>query len=150
MSKHVNHGEMVEGAHCGIYTRKEEWKGLHADPITNKPMTKYELSRNCSVEIRKKLSLSDDEIKLRSELPLHVEVGDKLEALCITVYIDQNRKLPAPVIDKSTGRHEGRLFETKKRTLGVIRHTFENLRSITQKIQQDKNAFLLPRKPNDL
>lgn len=143
MSEYVKAGEMVEGAHCGIYTRKEEWKGLQEDPVTKKAMTKYELSRNCSVEIRKKQELTEDELSHRKKYPLYLEVGDKLKALCITVYIDQKRKLGAPVIDKSTGRHEGRLFETTKRTLGVIKYPLENIKSATQKLLKGRTELLI-------
>lgn len=142
MSEYVCAGEMVEGAHCGIYTRKEEWKGLHEDPITKKAMTKYELSKNCSVEIRKKQLLTEEELAIRAGKPLYMEVGDKLKAQCITVYIDQKRKLPAPTIDKSTGRHEGRLFDTTKRTLGVIKYPIASLKALTIKLEEGKHNLL--------
>lgn len=133
MSEYVCEGDKVEGAKCSIYTRKEEWKNLQRDPITNKPMVKYELSKNCSVEITEKLELTEEEKNLRKQKKqLHSEVGDKLKALCITIYVDQKKKLPEPDVTASTGRHEGRLFYTDKRTIGVIKHPFENLTNATQ------------------
>lgn len=143
MSEYVDAGELVEGARCNIYTRKEEWKSMQKDPITHKSMTKYELSRNCSVEVVEKYMLSlPEDMELRKELPLHSEAGDKLKALCITVYIDQKKKLGEPEIDKSTGRHEGRLFYTDKRTIGVIKYPFENLKAITKKYIEEKQKQL--------
>lgn len=125
---------MVEGARCSIYTRKEEWKSMQKDPITHRPMVKYELSRNCSVEVTHKHNAdSGRDVELRKHLPLHSEVGDKLKALCITVYIDQKRKLGEPVVETSSGRHEGRLFYTEKRTIGIIKYPFENIKNMTNK-----------------
>ena len=134
MSEYVKTGEMVEGARCNIYTRKEEWKSMQKDPITHKPMVKYELSRNCSVEVtHKHNATSDQDVELRKQLPLHSEVGDKLKALCITVFIDQKKKLDKPTVVSSTGRHEGRLFYTEKRTIGIIKYPFESIKNMTNK-----------------
>ncbi len=147
MSEYVKIGEMVEGARCNIYTRREEWKSLQKDPITHKPMVKYELSRNCSVEITEKHKLSTPEdIELRKGLPLYTEVGDKLKALCITIYVNQKSKLGEPVVDASTARHEGRLFYTDKRTIGVIKYPFENLRAMTQRYLPEEYKKLTDKK----
>lgn len=132
MSEFVCTGDMVEGARSSIYTRKEEWKGLQRDPITNLPMVKYELSKNCSVEVSEKLVLTPEEDGLRAKFPLHGEVGDKLKAKSITVYINQRKKLGDPEVVSSSGRHEGRLYYPENRTNGVIKYPFDNLRKITQ------------------
>ena len=118
MSEYVKIGEMVEGARCNIYTRREEWKSLQKDPITHKPMVKYELSRNCSVEITEKHKLST---------PEDIELGE-------------------PVVDASTARHEGRLFYTDKRTIGVIKYPFENLRAMTQRYLPEEYKKLTDKK----
>lgn len=143
MSEHVNTGEMVEGARCNIYTRKEEWKSMQRDPITHKPMVKYELSRNCSVEVTHKHEVtSSKDVELRANLPLYTEIGDKLKALCISVYIDQKKKLGDPVVETSSSRHEGRLFYTENRTIGVIKYPFDNLKTITQRYLENGSKQL--------
>lgn len=128
MSVFVTTGSMVEGAKCEIYTRKENLKGMYKDPITSKNMLKYELSRNCSVEVTEELQLTTDEdIALRDRSGVHRSLHDKLKADSVTLFIDQ--KLPLKVIPKegATHTHGGRFMSTNKRTVGVIKYAFSNL-----------------------
>lgn len=120
---------MVEGAKCEVYTRKEEFKGLRKDPITHKPMIVYELSRNCSVEVVEKLSLSTEEIEERAGMGIHTEPGDKLKADAITLYVAEKRKLKIEVKEGQTSTHGGHLISTKKRTIGEIKYPFQNIQS---------------------
>ena len=93
MAEYIDTGDTVEGQKCEIYTRREDCKGLREDPITQKKMLVYELDRNSSVEVRESLILSEEEKILRDELNIHGEVGDKLKADAITVYVDVKRQL---------------------------------------------------------
>lgn len=129
MAEYVNIGEKVEGAKCGIYTRREDFKGLRQDPITHKAMIVYELSLNCSVEVIKKLPLSDVEAKLREDMGVHTELSDKLKADSITLYVAEKRKLKIEVKEGQTSTHGGHLFSTKKRTIGEIKYPFQNIQS---------------------
>lgn len=129
MAEFVGIGERVEGEKCEIYTRKEEHKGLREDPITHKRMTVYELSRNCSVEVTEKLDLSEEDIEYRKDNNVHLEIGDKLKAESITLYVDERRKLKVEVKEGQTGRHGGRLISTNKRTIGEIKYPFQNIQS---------------------
>lgn len=61
MAEYINTGDTVEGQKCEIYTRREDCKGLRADPITQKKMLVYELDRNSSVEVKESLILSEEE-----------------------------------------------------------------------------------------
>lgn len=130
-----NAGDTVVGATCEIITRKEDFKGLQKDPIYGKRMTKYEMSRNCKVEITKKHDISDEEIKKHQKTRnICFEEGDKVNADCITVYVEQNRPLGKPTIIMESGRHEARQFNTKKRTIGIIKYPFDHIMKVTAKI----------------
>ena len=129
MAEFINIGDMVEGEKCEIYTRKENFKGLREDPITHKRMMVYELDRNCSVEVTAKLLLTDEDLKRRMEMRVHGEVGDKLKADAITLYVDEKRKLKIEVKEGQTATHGGRLISTKKRTIGEIKYPFQNIQS---------------------
>lgn len=121
MSEYVNLGDCVEGAKCSIYTRKYDHKGLREDPVLQKPMSVYELSRNCSVEVTQVLSLTEEELEIRKQNNVHLDEGDKLKADSITLYVDELRKMKFTVSEGLTSRHGGHLCDTRKRTLGKIK-----------------------------
>lgn len=130
MAEFIKAGDTVEGAKCEIYTRREDFKGMREDPISGRPMLVYELDRNCSVEVTEVLELTDEEKMLRNKLNVHGEVGDKLKADAITLYVNEKRKLKVTVKEGQTATHGGRLMSTKKRTVGVIKYPFQNLNTL--------------------
>lgn len=138
----VRFGEMVEGAKCDIYTRKGVRKGMYNDPITQKPMLKYELSRNSSVEVTKALDLTPEQKDIREKLPVHSEVGDKIKGDSITLFIDQKIPVRMEVKEGTSARHGASLFSTSKRTIGVIKYTFDNL---TPALKNDLSHLLPPK-----
>lgn len=135
----VTTGSILEGLKCEVYTRKEVLKGLQKDPITSKPMIKYELSRNCSVEIVQALVLTDDdEKKKRTEKSVYGNLGDKMKGDRISLYIDQ--RLPVKVIVREgiTHTHGGHLISTKNRTVAVLKYQFPNLPDLLNGLEQQK------------
>lgn len=130
MAEYINVGDTVEGAKCEIYTRREDFKGMRADPISGKSMLVYELDRNCSVEVTEALELTEQEKELREKFNVHGKVGDKLKADAITLYVNEKRKLKVTVKEGQTATHGGRLISTKKRTIGVIKYPFQNLNTL--------------------
>lgn len=121
-------GSYLEGAKCEIYTRKAVFKHLQKDPITATTMIKYELCRNCSVEITEEHSISDEkELNKRMELNVFRSVGDKLKADSISLWIDQRIPLRIDVREGATATHGGQFLSTKKRTVAKIKYPFENL-----------------------
>lgn len=128
MSEYVNLGDCVEGAKCSICTRKYDHKGLREDPILQKPMSVYELSRNCSVEVTQVLPLTAEELEIRRQNNVHLEEGDKLNADSITLYVDEFRKMKFTVREGISGRHGGQLCDTRKRTIGQIKYPLENIK----------------------
>lgn len=124
----VASGSTIEGGKCEIYTRKETLKHLQKDPITSKNMVKYELERNSSVEVTEVHPLLTQEDKdLRSLISnFFNELGDKLKADAITVYIDQVRPIKFIPIEGATATHGGRFASTRKRTVAVIKYEFTN------------------------
>ena len=138
-----NTGDAIDGAHCQIVTRKEEWKGLQKDPIYGKNMTKYEMSRNSRAIIEKKHDISEEEIKKHKEKRnICFEVGDMVKGDSITVYVEQLRPLKEPNIINDSGRHEARQFFTKKRTLGIIKYPFAHIMEVTAQIAQGNIKLL--------
>lgn len=124
----VKEGSLLEGAKCEIYTRKETVKGLHRDPITSVMMLKYELNRNCSVEITKEHDLkTDEDIALRRKLAVFNSLGDKLKADSISIYIEQKLPLKVTVQEGATATHGGRFMSTSKRTVAKISRQLKNL-----------------------
>lgn len=139
MSEIVKAGAILEGAKCEIYTRKEVLKGLRKDPITSKAMLKYELSRNCSVEITKELELATQEERdLRISLHVYGKLGDKIKADSVSLYIDQKLPVKIEVKEGATHTHGGHFFSTKKRTIGVIKYQFPNLPDLLNDMKQNK------------
>ena len=130
MAEYLNAGDTVEGARCEIYTRKEVFKGMREDPISGESMIVYELDRNCSVEVTEVLELTAEEKKLRAELGVHGEIGDKLKADAITLYVNQKRKLSVTTKEGLTFTHGGRLISTKRRTEAEIKYPFQNLNTL--------------------
>lgn len=141
MAEFIRSGEIVEGAKCDICTRASNWKGLRNDPITNKPMSVYELDRNCRVEVTERLDLTNasaDEMLKRKALCVHGDVGDTLIAEAITVYIDCRRKQKFQVKEGISGRHGAMLMSTKSRTIGIIKYPLDNLIKALNNNQQLK------------
>ncbi len=132
MTEFVKVGEKIEGAKTEIYCRKESFKGLHKDPLTLKPMIKYEMCRNSTAEITEELFLSEDELEIRRRLNVALQVGDKLNADAITVFVDQKRPLKCIVKEGLTHTHGGHLFSTSNRTIGIIKYTHPNLMHLLQ------------------
>lgn len=130
MAEFVNINDTVEGAKCEVYTRKENFKGMREDPISGESMLVYELDKNCSVEVTEVLQLTDDEKELRKDLNIHGEVGDKLKADAITLYVKEKRKLKVTVKEGLTSTHGGHLISTRNRTIGVIKYPFQNLNKL--------------------
>lgn len=141
MAEFVNAGDMVEGARCEVYTRKWLCKGLREDPITHSNMMAYELDRNCSVEIVEKMSLSDNELQIRTEKMVHVNVGDKLKADAITLYVETKRKIKFEVKEGMTATHGGSLASTRKRTVGEIKYPFPNIQNKFMLLPKDKKTI---------
>lgn len=127
MAEYINAGDMVEGKKCSISARRMEFKKgpLRKDPITNKKMVIYELDRNSSIEVTQSLSLSKEEQQLRFELNVHGNVGDRLQADAIRIYVDTYRDcLKTEVKEGQSGRHGANITNTNIRTIGVIKTPF--------------------------
>lgn len=138
MKEFVRIGEMVEGAKCDICARFADWKGLREDPITNQPMSVYELDRNCSVKVIDPIDLTSEEKAKRDALCVHGKPEDKLIAEAITVYINCIRKQKFQVKEGVSGRHGAMLMSTKVRTIGVIKYPLSNLVTALSNNQQIK------------
>ena len=135
-------GEIVEGAHCLVCTRKYEFKRLEKDPITNLPMLKYELSRNSEVEVTKEMDYSEEELCTRNKLNVHYKLADKIKADAITVYIDSIKKVKFTVKEGFSHTLGASIYHTSERVVGVIKYPFDNLiKSLTSKSQ---NLIVLP------
>jgi hypothetical protein len=136
----MDHGALAEGAKCGVYARRVEWKGLRKDPITQKNMTLYELDRNCSVEITEEMTLTEEEKAVRKELGVHLCKGDKLTADAIRLFVDVKRNsVKFEVKEGQTGTHGGSLASTNKRTVGQIKTPLANfMKQIEDKKKNQK------------
>lgn len=138
MAVYVNIGDTAEGAKTEIYTRAKSWKGLRKDPITHSMMMVYELDRNCSVEVTEKIPLNGDALEIRKKKGVHCEVGDKLKADAITIYVETKKKIKFEVKEGLTSTHGGHLASTKNRTIGEIKYPFSNIQSkFMQKLDGD-------------
>ncbi len=132
MTKYVNEGDLVEGAKCSIATRKNTWKGLRKDPVTEKLFTLYELDRNCRVEVTESISLeSIDDQKLRNLKNIHCSVGDLIEGESIQLYVNSKRRsLDFNSIEGYSHRHGVQLENTKTRTIGRLKYSFHSFRNL--------------------
>ena len=136
----MDYGALAEGAKCGVYARRVEWKGLRKDPITQKNMTLYELDRNCSVEITEEMTLTDEERKLRERMGVHIAKGDKLTADAIQLFVDVKRNsVEFEAKEGQTHTHGASLASTDKRTVGRIKTPLANFMSqIVNKLKDQK------------
>lgn len=132
--EYVLSGEMLEGAHCAIVTRKHIWVGLRKDPVTNSLMTLYELDRNCSVETTRAMIITDaNELTKRTNLGVHLLVGDKLVADKIQLYVKTIRNsVRFEVKEGHSGRHGAQLASTTDRTVGKIKYALEVHKKLIQ------------------
>lgn len=132
MSEFIQEGEFVDGKKCSVYTRRVDFKGPHLDPLTNRMMMLYELSRNCSVEITQE---HGEDIERRSDV--HYLVGDKIKGGAIQLWVDTRRdNVNFEVSEGVTSTHGGHLANTSKRTIGMIKYSFkiyDNLLGYTAK-----------------
>ena len=122
MTKFITPGDLIEGKKCHVVTRKYETKRLQRDPITKKPMLLYELDRNCRVEITECLQLSEDDLNLRVQNHVGLELGDCIEGDAIQMYVDCVRPIKFIVKEGQSGRHGANLVDTKKRTIGKLKY----------------------------
>ncbi len=120
MTKYVNIGATLEAEHADARSRKIEWKGPKAHPVTKKVMMLYECDRNSFVEIIKACdSFSVCECCV---------VGDQLEADAISVYIETKRKLRVFVKEGVTGRHGAQFINIRNKNISTIKTPLHNLR----------------------
>ncbi len=124
--KFYNVGEAIEGAQCELYCRRPDCSGvLVKHPLTGKSCMRVEMSRNATAEISKRLELSDEELLMRGKV--HLEVGDKLVADAITVYICQRRPPKFSVSEGLTHTHGGHQATTDKPTYCRIKYSHEHI-----------------------
>lgn len=133
-------GDAIEGASCSLFTRKPELiSTLVKYPFSEKRCMRVEMSRNASAEISKAMKLDDDERKLRNNV--HLEVGDKLKADTISVFVAQRRPVSFTVKEGATHTHGGHFCSTKNDTYCEIKYAYEHIqhvlynKMITQKKQ---------------
>lgn len=124
MTKYITPGDIVEGQKCHVMTRKHEFKRLQKDPITNKNMVMYELDRNCSIEITECLQLSGDDLKLRLQNKVGLELGDCVMGDAIQMFVDTMRPIKFTVKEGQSARHGASLVNTTKRTIGKLKYNF--------------------------
>lgn len=124
MTKYISPGDLVEGQKCHVTTRKYEFKRLQKDPITNKNMVMYELDRNCSVEITECLELPEEDLKLRLQNKVGLELGDRVMGDAIQLFVDTIRPIKFTVQEGQSGRHGANLVDTTKRTIGKLKYNF--------------------------
>lgn len=131
--EYIYEGEMVEGAHCDADARRPDMKGPKYDPITNKRMMLYELDRNCSLEVIKEMEFSDNERKQRTNQNVHTNLGDKLVAKKLQMYIDTKRSVKFTIKEGVTATHGAHIFHITEHTVGKIKYSLDMYRA---KIQQ--------------
>ena len=124
MTKYINPGDLIEGQKCHVRTRRHEFKRLQKDPITNKNMVMYELDRNCSMEITECLKLPEEELKLRLQNRVGLNLGDCVMGDAIQMYVDTFRPIRFTVKEGQSGRHGASLADTTKRTIGKLKYNF--------------------------
>lgn len=121
--KYISKGDTLEAEHADVITKKLEWKGIRRHPDTNQAMTLYECSRNSSVKI---IKVYAGEI-LECTEKYHRELGDLLEADCISVYSSSKRKLNQQLLGGYTGRHKAQSIDLRERSISTIKYPLENL-----------------------
>ena len=109
MSEHILPGDMVEGQKTQISARRIEFKkrSLQKHEITNKLMVAYSLDRNCCVEVKEKLGLTQEELEIRAGHPIYGEVGDSLKADAIRLHVKGARNLLDGVVKEGVSHRHG-------------------------------------------
>ncbi len=125
-STFIDYGHITESSKCDVIARKVVFKRLQKEPITNKAMTLYNLDRNASVEITEKY-----ECEGLPESPyIHREVGDKIVADAISLFIDTKRKISFDVKEGVSGRHGANLTDCKYHSIGRINRPLDIYKSL--------------------
>lgn len=136
MTKFVEFGDTIHGAHVDSRSRKFEWKGLKPNPYTNEMMTLYEGDRNSFAEVIKECS---EENKVCEEAKsFHSELGDCIEADAISLYIRTKRKIKQTVKEGVSGRHGSIFLCPRDYTISTIKTPLPNL----VKALEEKRLFI--------
>lgn len=131
MAIYIKEGDIIEGKKADVIARRAEWKGLKEEPITGKKMTLYELDRNSSVEITEALELNEEDKKIREDLNVHGNVGDKIQGDAIRLWVDSKRNsLKFNTKEGISGRHGANLVSTNKRTVSKLKYSFDNYKKL--------------------
>ena len=128
-SDYFNLDEKVEGARCEIFARRPDCKGLARNPHTHSRAWLCELSLNASIEVAATDEYTEEELSLRRALGVHFNVGDKLRADKITVYVECRAKPKFKPQEGMSATHGGNLCSTSSRTMGIIKAPFHCLQS---------------------
>lgn len=123
--------DRIEGARCELYCRKPTVKNsMEEHPISGEPCIRAEMSRNATSEISKELELTDEEKKIKIEQHrIHTDLGDKLIADGISVYVCQKRPLKFKPNEGATHTHGGNFSTTHTTTLCEISYPHEHIRN---------------------
>ena len=123
MGRYIEPGEMVEGKKTDITARKIEFKkrSLQRHEITKKMMVSYSMDRNCSVEVKEEISLTEEERQARKQLRIHGNVGDSIMADAIRLYVAGMRDLLGGTVKEGvSGRHGATLINCPHHVIAKI------------------------------
>lgn len=125
MTKFIDKGETIEGDAIGLKCRKWIPKGPKRHPVYKKTMTLYLTDRNSSAEIIKARTIPTDKDIQEKTSHYHRDVGDRLEADSIEVYIDRLQSVKPEVKEGASGRHGAQFVNSKWHTAATIRMPLE-------------------------
>lgn len=127
MATYNNVGDTIEGLAFGGDTRRWQPKGLVKHPKLAKTMKLYSCDRNSHVEITKVKTEPEDEAIKEATKDFHRDLGDKLTADAIELYLESKGKVSTHVEEGVTARHGATLFSTKGHSVATIRTPLQNL-----------------------
>ncbi len=125
MAKFIEKGETIEGNAVGIQCRKWIPQGPKKHPIYKKLMALYLTDRNSIAEVLAMMGIPNDSDIQQKTAHYHRNIGDRLEADSIEVYIDKLQSVRPRVKEGASHRHGAQFIDTKYHTIATIRMPLE-------------------------
>lgn len=99
----------MEGKKTDITARKIEFKkrSLQKHEITKKLMVSYSMDRNCSVEVKEEVQLTEEERTLRKKYGIHGEAGDLIVADAIRLCVAGMRDMLGGTVKEGVSARHG-------------------------------------------
>lgn len=121
MATYINSGDIIEGGSIICHVRWSDKRGLKKHPITQEALYLYVTDRNSEAEIIKTIDPPDD-FELRTKTQhFHRELGDKLKADSLSIFVKKFNAIRIQVKEGISARHGAQILNIPYKTIAEIK-----------------------------